>query len=143
MLQMSTPNQPIPNPTSKKGTFSAQSVVVEQQPDAYPALLSEMEFQVLKDGETSTVKASRDQYFSIAVSTGLSAIGLCFSVAWDRPHKIATVVLFALCVVSLASFLAALNSHKQYISRNNGTAHSSLMQRLERHFSSAGADQAT
>ena len=56
---MSAPQQPVPNIVAGAGghytpsgnTASVvQHVLVDQLPDAHPAILSEMDFKVLKDG---------------------------------------------------------------------------------------------
>jgi hypothetical protein len=131
---MSTPQQPVPSPA----TFEAQSLHVTRRPDENLAMLSRVEFTVLKDGEVSEARAGRDLFVGFLGSAIVGFLGLIATIDWDATFRmrnwapfIWTGLLFA---VALAAATGAFIYNKRYKRTVNSTAYSDLMKRLSDHF---------
>ncbi len=118
--------------------FSMQASLLIPQPDRRRVLLNAMEFAVLKDGDMSNTKGRRDLCIGIGMTSLFAVIALWQAVDWEKQPIagkdifttfVAAVVLAASCVV------AFIEQCKIWRIKKHSSAHSLLMQRLEREFS--------
>jgi hypothetical protein len=124
--------------SEQPGSFAAKILHVPKQPDENLAILSQMEFQVLIDGEVNNARAGRDLCLGLLGSAVIGLIGLVATVDWDTAfHKTLKAPFFftlVLCVIAAASCCGAIIQHQSYRHKRNGSAYSSLMKKLTDQF---------
>jgi hypothetical protein len=122
-----------------QASFEAQSTLEVQLPDRRHATLSRMDFAVLKDGDVSGIRASRDLCGGIACSGLIGFIGLIAAIDWDAAMRAGHLGSFiwagTLGVIFASSFAVAVFYQIQIYRANTSSAYSILMKRLEEHFS--------
>jgi hypothetical protein len=129
---------------TKEGYFVAQTYQVERRPNEPVAILTRMEFQVLKDGEISgEAKANRDMSLGICVTAAIGLIGVLATVNWEAPLRQVAVFICTLVlgVVLVASASLAIIQHLSYRRRRSPSAYSALMNRLTNDFLPRGSSQ--
>jgi hypothetical protein len=132
-----------PKREENRASFVAQSSLVTQLPDERLAVLRRMDFAVLKDGEQSGIRASRDLCYGVAATGVVGFIGLLATIDWQVSIKSADLRPFiwtgTLAVITL-SFLGIGIFFQIQINRKKGSsAYSILMKRLDEHFSESEA----
>lgn len=124
---------------SERASFVAQSSLVMQRPDERLAVLSRMDFAVLKDGEINGPKATRDLCFSVAITGVAGFIGLVATVDWHsalESHRIVPFIWAGMLAVLAISFFSVACFFQIQIKRaKNSSAYSILIKRLEEDFS--------
>lgn len=134
---MSTRDQSQP----PEGAFAAESTLEIQLPDTRHATISRIDFEVIKDGEASGPKGTRDMCIGIAATAGFALSGFIESVDWHatvKASEIAPFIWAAIQAVILVSFTSlALFFWRQGRSSHGKSAYMTLIRRLDRHFSVA------
>jgi hypothetical protein len=130
---MSEPEQP-----AQGASFVAQSYAVRALPNDFLATLTRMDFQILKDGESSKARAGRDLCLGALLSAAIGAASLIATVDWDTTFhhtRLTPVVLtgFLFAIVA-GSAVGAWVYHLQYRAVSQNSAHSMLMKRLADNF---------
>jgi hypothetical protein len=124
---------------AQRPSFVAQSYAVKQLPNDVLATLTRMDFQILKDGESSKARAGRDLCLGALVSAMIGAASLIATVDWDTTFHQArlTPVLLTgfLFAIVAGSAVGAWIYHLQYRAVSQNSAHSMLMKRLADIFS--------
>lgn len=131
----------LPNPsyTPTGNTFPVHRSVISVQPDEPLAPLSKVQFQVLLDGETNSVRSGRDLCLGIFASGLYGFIALILTVDWSSAFKGAKWAPFVWTGVLLAATTAAGVGAGicQLIHWRKGktSAYSAVMEYLRGHFS--------
>lgn len=131
---MSAPEQPLRG----SATFEAGSLHVARLPDENLAMLSRVEFKVLRDGDPNEARAGRDLCLGFLGSAAFGFVGLIATIDWNgafhlgqRAPFIWTGLLFTM---AFASAFGAVIYHRRYKRTLNNSAYSDLMKRLADHF---------
>jgi hypothetical protein len=127
-----------------RASFVAQSSLVTQLPDERLAVLKEMEFAVLKDGEASGMKGTRDLCLSGAIGGLIGLVSLFVSIDWQASIEAAELKPFictgVLAVITFVSLGIGIFCQAQINRTKRSSAYSILMKRLEDHFSTTASN---
>lgn len=118
-----------------QASFVAQSALVEQLPDERVAIVTRMDFEVLKDGEVSEMRGLRDVCIGILGSGLFGLIGLFVTIDWATKSVKPYIWTALMVAIILASFALAIICHHQASLRRGCSAYATLMNRLTKHFS--------
>jgi hypothetical protein len=125
-------------------SFVAQSYAVRALPNDFLATLTRMDFQILKDGESSKARAGRDLCLGALLSAAIGAASLIATVDWEttfhQARLIPVLLTGFLFAIVAGSAVGAWVYHLQYRAVSQNSAHAMLMKRLAENFSGSGRD---
>lgn len=99
---MSEANPPVPTPESElQAPYHASSLVVPPRPDEVCFSLTEVEFQILSEGETNESRAGRDLCTGACVTALLGFVSIIATVEWETVWKERRLLPFIACAIFL------------------------------------------
>ncbi len=113
--------------------YAAGSLRVFQRPDEIVATLTRLEFRIICDGDTSSIKTARDMFLGIFVSAVIGFIGIWVPTTQQK-LVLPTAVQILFATMILVSIILAITLGMQMRKKKNSSAYSGLMQTIENHF---------
>jgi hypothetical protein len=123
------------NNQSEPARFEAASLYVTERPREMMATLTQMEFQVLLDGEPNEAKGGRDLCLGVCTSAGIGAGGLVATIDWGTAFRQGSWTPFlwtgAMICCSIAALAGSIIFSIRYHSTKKNSAYSTLVKRLK------------
>jgi len=140
-VAMSEPNPPVPaQATQVQEPYHASSLVVPPRPDEVCFSLTEVEFQILCEGETSEPRAGRDLCIGACLTAVLGLISLLATLEWEiiwKEHRILPLVACAILVAVIAGCgVGWMIYQKRLTQTRKSSSYSRLRTRISEFFKS-------
>lgn len=127
---------------SEQQGYAAGSLRVLQRPDEIVATLTRLEFRVICDGDTSSIKTLRDMFLGFFVSAVIGLLSIWVS-ANQQNLEMPTIAKIVFATMILVSIILALAFQLQMQTKVSSSAYAELMRALKTHFQTPGLTSQT